>query len=86
MAETEGFKQVLRPWLVDKLNQSFPDPSAFAGAVDPKEAFLYAALTASIFKKVIAEILRVVDMKVEEAKALEEKKKSRTKDPFEIGA
>ena len=82
MAETEGYKQVLRPWLQDKLNQSFPDPTQF----DNDEKFLYAARMASVFKKVMGELLQFIDMKVEEAKALEAKKKDRKPDPFAIGA
>lgn len=65
---------------MDKLNQSFPDPLQFK---DDSE-FNYAAKTASIFKKVIAELLQMFEMKKEEVKFLEEKQKG-IKDPFEIG-
>lgn len=82
MAETDGFKQVLRPWLEQKMNQSFPDPSEFK----KQEEFTYAALTASCFKKVIAEFLRFIDEKITEAKFLDDKRRKRTeKDPFAIG-
>lgn len=66
---------------MDKLNQSFPDPSKFEG----EKAFLYAALTASVFKKVIAELLGWIDQKIAEAKHLQIKAKGELKDPFNIG-
>ena len=67
---------------MDKLNQSFPDPSAFTS----ESEFLYAAKTSSVFKKVIAEILGWVDEQVEEAKFLRRKEKGEIKDNFRIGA
>lgn len=82
MAETPGFKQLLKPWLEDRLNQSFPDPIAFTSDED----YLYAAKTASIFKKVVAEILMWIEGNVEQAKSLEEKKKNGVKKEFNIGA
>lgn len=82
MANTEGYKEILKPWLETKLNQSFPDPIEFTG--DPE--YLYAAKTASIFKKVVAEILMYIDQQVEQAKALERKKKGEAKSKFNIGA
>ncbi len=67
---------------MERLNQSFPDPSKFT----KEEEFLYAAKTASIFKKVIAELLSWVDMKVNEAKLLQDKDKGKLPiDPFSIG-
>lgn len=65
---------------MDKLNQSFPDPLHFKS----EEEFNYAAKTASIFKKVVAEILQMFEMKKQEVEALEAKRKGAT-DPFEIG-
>lgn len=82
LSEHKGWVQVVRPFLLDKLNQSFPDPVSFK----KEEEFLYAAKTASVFKKVIAELLQWVDNKVEEAKFLEKKEKGEeAKSPFEIG-
>lgn len=66
---------------MDKLNQAFPDPSAFK----KEEEFLYAAKTSSVFKKVIAELLGWVDSQIETAKTLRSKKENTNKDPFEIG-
>lgn len=63
---------------MDKLNQSFPDPSHFT----KEEEFLYAAKTAAVFKKVIAEILMWVDNKKEEAKHYKKKEKGETVDKF----
>lgn len=66
-----------------KLNQSFPDPIEFKSDED----YLYAAKTASIFKKVIAELLQVFEMKAQEVIALEEKKKNGVDDGgYDIGA
>lgn len=66
---------------MDKLNQAFPDPSAFK----KEEEFLYAAKTSSVFKKVIAELLGWVDSQIETAKVLRSKKENKNQDPFEIG-
>lgn len=57
---------------MDRLNQSFPDPLEFKSDED----YLYAAKTASIFKKVIAELLQVFDQKEGEVTFLENKKKN----------
>lgn len=66
---------------MDKLNQSFPDPSKFT----KEEEFLYAAKVTSVFKKVIAEILGWTEQKVEEGKHLQKKEKGQIKDSFQIG-
>jgi len=66
---------------VEKLNQSFPDPSKFT----KEEEFIYAAKVTSVFKKVVSEILSWVEAKVEEAKYLEAKEKSKIVDKFNIG-
>ena len=80
MSNQEGWQTVFRPYLVDKLNQAFPDPSQFS----KEEDFVYAAKVCSVFKKVVAEILGWVDQQIEMARKLEEKKKG-VKDPFRIG-
>lgn len=72
--------EVVKPYLTDKLNQSFPDPTEF----DNEESFLYAAKTASVFKKVVAEFLMWIEGQIETAKVLEEKKKGEGKDPFTL--
>ena len=66
---------------MDKLNQSFPDPSKFT----KEEEFVYAAKVSSVFKKVVAEILGWVDQQVETAKYLDKKKKGEVDDSFRIG-
>lgn len=75
MADTEGWKDVLAPFLTQKMNQAFPDPAQFTNATDPKEAFFYAALNASIFKKVVAELLGFVEQKRYEIDQLNKKQK-----------
>ncbi len=81
MAESEGFKLRLRPWLEVKLNQAFPRPLDFK----KEEEFVYAAKVTSVFKEVIAEILGWVDGSIEQAKKLEKKKKGEIVDLFQIG-
>ena len=71
----------MRPYLMDKLNQSFPDPSKFT----KEEEFVYAAKVTSVFKKVVAEILGWVDQNVTEAQFLTKKEKGEMQDPFELG-
>ena len=66
---------------MDKLNQSFPDPTKFT----KEEEFLYAAKMASVFKKVIAELLQWLDGQVEQAKYLQKKEKGEIIDNFSIG-
>lgn len=66
---------------MDKLTQSFPDPSAF----DSEEKFTYAAKTTSVFKKVVAELIQWIDQSIEQAKFLEKKQKGEIKDNFELG-
>lgn len=84
MANSQGWEKVFKPFLIAKRDQSFPDPVAFTTSPDPKEAFLYAAMTASVFKKVCGEILLWVEQQKEQVKALEEKKKGKGTDPFEL--
>ncbi len=82
MSETKGFSQVLKPYLLEKLNQSFPDPSAFK----KEEEFTYAAKTTSVYKKVIVELLQWIDMQIEQAKHLEKKERGELpEDAFRIG-
>ena len=76
MAKTPGWSKVVHPFLTDKLNQSFPDPTL---AKDERE-FVYQAMTASVFKKVIAELLGWVDANIEQAKALEAKQRGEIKE------
>jgi hypothetical protein len=70
---------VFHPYLMDKLNQSFPDPAKFT----KEEEFVYAAKMASVFKKVVAEILGWVEAEVASAKHLEAKAKGELIDNFE---
>ena len=80
MSHNRGWVKVVRPYLTDKLNQSFPDPSKFT----KEEDFLYAAKTASVFKKVIAELLMWVDSKKDAVKFYDKKAKGEDK-KFGIG-
>lgn len=64
---------------MDRLNQSFPDPSQFK----KEEEFVYAAKTASIFKKVIVELLAYFEQ--HKSQAVHLRKKKVEIDPFKIG-
>ena len=81
MSNSRGWEEVFKPFLEERLNQSFPDPAKFT----KEEEFLYAAKLASVFKKVIAEVLMWVESQVEQAKFLAKKEKGEIKDKFEIG-
>ena len=83
MSHNRGFQQVFKPFLEAKLNQSFPDPSKFT----KDEEFLYAAKVASVFKKVIAEILQWIQEKEEAVEFYEAKKSGEVSDmsKFELG-
>jgi hypothetical protein len=82
MSQQEGWEQVLKPWLIAKRDQSFPDPSQFKR----DEEFNYAAKVASVFKKVVAEILVYVEQQKEVLDFLNKKKFNKNnKDPFKIG-
>ena len=81
MAESEGYQEVFRPFLMAKLQESFPDPAKFTNDND----FTYAAKVTSVFKKVVAEILGWVDGQGEQAKYLRKKEKGEIKDGFQIG-
>ena len=70
LSEHPGWVEYLKPLLETKLNQSFPDPSQFS---DDK-GFTYAALNASILKKVISEILMYFEGNKEAFKTLQSKK------------
>ena len=81
MCQSEGWQQVLQPWLVAKRDQSFPDPASF----EDKEKFLYAATVSSLFKKVVAELLMFVEEQEQTLKALNKKKYGKPDEKFKIG-
>jgi len=66
---------------MDKLNQSFPDPSQFKDEVE----FTYAAKTTAVYKKVISELLMWIDDKEAEMNHLLKKEKGELEDNFRIG-
>lgn len=80
LAETPGWVEYLEPWLKAKRDQSFPDPSQFKS----EEEFGYAAKTASVFKKVIAEILIYIESQKDAFEKLNTKQKQ-DHDPFAVG-
>jgi RAB protein geranylgeranyltransferase component A len=74
---------VVKPHLLEQLNQSYPDPTKIIG-VDRKEQFLYEAELASMYKKVVGEFLVWIQNWVDQAQHLEKKQKGEIKD-FGIG-
>jgi hypothetical protein len=80
LAEHPGYKEYLKPLLETKLNQSFPDPSQF----EDEKKFTYAALTASVFKKVIVELMMYFEANEQAYKDLQTKK-FKKHNAFEIG-
>ena len=81
MSDSKGWLEVIKPHLLDQLNQAFPDPSSFTNDGD----FTYAAKVTSVYKKVIAELLGWVDQEITMAKTLRLKEKANVPDPFAIG-
>ena len=72
---------MLKPYLEERQTKSYPDPTEFKS----EKEFLYAAELASVFKKVIAELLHYLEVEVpDRVKSLEAKKKGEVKD-FGIG-
>ena len=71
LKDHEGYREVLKPLLEARLNLSFPDPSKFT----KEEEFLYAAKTASVFKKVIAELLAYFEGQAGAIEYLEKKER-----------
>ena len=71
---------MLEPYLTERLNQTFPNPSDFKKL----EEFTYASLAASAFKKVMSELLAWVEGQRATVETLEKKKKGEV-DNFEIG-
>ena len=81
LAASKGWREVLQPYLVSKRDSSFPDPASFK----VEKEFMYAAMTASLFKKVIGELLHHIEIEVPVAvKGLIEKEKNEEK-KFDIG-
>jgi hypothetical protein len=64
-----------------KRDQSFPDPAQFKS----EKEFNYAALTASVFKKVVQEILLFVEDQRKLGEQLEDKKSDKIQNKFKIG-
>lgn len=68
------------PLLMAKRDQAYPDPLQFK----KDDEFLYAAKAASIFKKVVAEIIDMVDQQIAMAKHLQDKRDDKIKDKFTL--
>ena len=76
-----AYQSVLKPYLEERRSKSYPDPTE----IKDKEEFYHAAVNASMFKKVIAELLHYLEIEVpDRIKSLEAKKKGESK-TFAIG-
>lgn len=65
-----------------KRDQSFPDPSQFNG----EKEFYHASVSASMFKKVIGELLQYLEVEVpDRVKYLKKKERGEIEDKFAIG-
>src|SRR3990167_8684629 len=81
LTKQEGWVKVLKPYLEAKQSKSYPDPTEFKS----EKEFLYAASTASLFKKVIAELLHYMEIEVpDRIKQLEMKQRGQERN-FGIG-
>jgi len=80
MSETEGWEQVFKPWLEDKIKHSWLDPRK----ASDWEKFKYEYIVAWGFSQAASEILDFVKIQIETAKELE-KKKRKAEDNFAIG-
>jgi hypothetical protein len=74
--ETQGWKEILRPWLEDKIHNSWVDPRSFKN----DEEYLYAVKTAWAFANAGEQILSFIERMVEEAEELTKKEKGEKKD------
>ena len=82
MSQHKGWAEVLEPWLKAKRDQSFPDPAE----ISDKDKFYHAAVSASMFKKVVAEILVFVDDQTKTYNHLIQKQMNKLeKNKFNIG-
>lgn len=54
---SKAYQEGLKPWLEDKQNKSYPNPFDFKSEKD----FTYAAKTASLYKRVVAEIIKYIE-------------------------
>lgn len=81
LSDHPGWVEVLRPWIQVKLQESFPDPSAFKSV----EEFTYAALASSALKKALAEILMFVENQKQTMEYLQKKDRGELENKFKIG-
>ena len=80
MSQQEGWEQVLKPFLEDKVKHSWLDPRK----VKSQDKFFYEYCVSWGFAQASNELLRWVESKVSEGKALEQKRLGKTK-TFNIG-
>lgn len=76
MADLPGWRDLLRPWLQDKINHSWLDPRK----VKDDETLLYEYKVAWAFAQAAQEILDYIQKGIEEAEYLTKKERGEIKD------
>lgn len=78
LANQQGWREVLLPWLENKIKNSWPDPREFKN----NEGFLYAYNVMRGFAQAANEILDFVKQMQNQASYLRKKEKGEIKDKF----
>ena len=76
LVNSKGWLEVLKPWLEDRIHNSWVDPRSF----ESDEKYLYAMKTAWAFAQASEQILAFTTNMIEEAEALTKKEKGEAKD------
>ena len=81
MSNSQGWLEVLKPWLESKLNNSWLDPRK----IKDKDKFFYEYVVAWGFAQAVRELLEFVNSQEGNIKYLKDKKDGVVKDDFKIG-
>ena len=81
LLDSQGWQEVLKPWLEAKLKNSWLDPRK----VKEQDKFFYEYVVAWGFAQASSEILHFLEEKKSETQALRDKKKGIIKKDFRIG-
>lgn len=82
----DAWKTIVRPYLENLGNTALPDPSEIAGLGDKnKDEWVWRSLQAAIMRKVVKELIEMLEKKAEEAKYLLEKEQGKVTKEFRIG-
>ena len=81
LSRHKGWVEWLKPLLVSRRDQAFPDPQSF----DSDRKFYHAAVVSSALKKATAEILMAVEDMAQVAETLQKKERGEVENKFAIG-